>query len=276
MLNGKKIGFIGAGQMFEAIVSGALSSGAISAENVFITDVSAERLQLMATTYGLGTYPAGEKNNGAKQLIENCDIVVLAIKPQYTPALMDDIKDCFTANTLVISIVGGITLDTLQGWMPKSPVIRVMPNTPMLVGKGAAGICGGKLVTSANMAECTALFDAVGKSYIIPETLINPLTSVSGCGPAFICLFMEALADGGVEQGLPRAMALELAADALIGTAELMLHTGQHPGQLKDNVCSPGGGTIVGVHALEDGAFRSTVMNAVQRSRRRMDELGED
>ena len=149
-----------------------------------------------------------------------------------------------------------------------------MPNTPMLVRRGIAGIAAGAHASEADSALGVELFNLVGMSYLLPENLIDPLTSVSGCSPAFAYLFIEAMADGGVEKGLPRDMAIRLAAQALAGSAEMVLQTGKHPAELKDSVCSPAGSTIVGVHALERGAFRNTVMNAVTESCDKMIEVG--
>ena len=149
-----------------------------------------------------------------------------------------------------------------------------MPNTPMLVRKGIAGIAAGEKATKEDCDLGIELFNLVGISYLLPENLIDPLTSVSGCSPAFAYLFIEAMADGGVEKGLPRNMAIQLAAQALAGSAEMVLQTGKHPGELKDSVCSPAGSTIVGVHALERGGFRNTVMNAITESCDKMIEVG--
>ena len=170
--------------------------------------------------------------------------------------------------------MGGITLGFLQEYFPGNPVLRVMPNTPMLVRKGIAGIAANEKATKEHTDLGQEMFNLVGISYLLPESLIDPLTSVSGCSPAFAYLFIEAMADGGVEKGLPRSMAIQLAAQALAGSAEMVLQTGKHPAELKDSVCSPGGSTIVGVHTLERGNFRATVMNAITESCDKMIEVG--
>lgn len=274
MIKGKKIGFIGGGQMCEAIFSGALSSGVLEKTDVVVVDVLAERLRALAEKYGVGVVQNDSQNLGARQVAATSDIVVLAVKPQFSKAILKDIGENFRETTTVISIIGGITLKSLEEFIPQSPVLRAMPNTPMLVGKGCAAITPGVRATGENIAQCRELFDAVGTTMLLNENLLNPFTAVGGCGPAFAYMFMEALADGGVEQGLPRELALRTAAQMLAGSAEMILKTGQHPGQLKDSVCSPGGGTIVGVHALEEGGFRAAVMNAVEKSRDKMDDLG--
>ena len=274
MISGKKIGFIGGGQMGEAIFSGILASGQVAAGDVLITDISAPRLEQLEKEYGVGTTLNDGANAGALQVIQKSDIVVFAVKPQFARPLLQAVAGAFAPTQLVVSIMGGITLDFLAEYFPQNPVLRVMPNTPMLVRKGIAGIAANQLAQGAYAQLGVEMFNLVGRAYLLPENLIDPLTSVSGCSPAFAYLFIEAMADGGVEKGLPRQMAIELAAQALAGSAEMVLQTGQHPAQLKDNVCSPAGSTIVGVHALERGNFRATVMNAVTESCDKMIEVG--
>lgn len=272
-LIGKKLGFIGAGKMCEAILAGVLKSGAMGPENIYVCGISPERLAALADTYQVNT-ARNDDGSGAIAMAESCDIVVLSVKPQVARQVLAAAAPGFAAKTLAVSIMGGVTLATLEALLPQSPVIRVMPNTPVQVGCGASGMARGSKTADKHLSLCKALFDAVGESYLLPENLIDPLTAVSGCGPAFGYLFIEALADGGVQQGLPRQLALRLAAQALVGAGQMVLQTGRHPAQLKDNVCSPGGGTIAGVHALEGGAFRGTVMDAVAQAKKRMEELG--
>lgn len=274
MIEQKRIGFIGGGQMGEAIFSGVLASGLVKPEQVSVTDVSAERLDTLGKKYGVFTAVNDGANSGARVVIERSDIVVFAIKPQYARPMLTAVSGAFSPAQLVISIMGGITLGFLEEFFPQNPVLRVMPNTPMLVRRGIAGIAAGAHASEADSALGVELFNLVGMSYLLPENLIDPLTSVSGCSPAFAYLFIEAMADGGVEKGLPHDMAIRLAAQALAGSAEMVLQTGKHPAELKDSVCSPAGSTIVGVHALERGGFRNTVMNAVTESCDKMIEVG--
>lgn len=276
MLKEKKLGFIGAGQMCEAILAGALEKQVLAAGGVTVCDISAQRLAALADKYRVQTAENKPDGAAAASLAAGSDILVLSLKPQVAREALAPLAAALPAGTLVISIMGGVTLATLEELLPNSPVIRVMPNTPMLVGLGAAGIATGQKTTPAQLEDCLELFRAVGSCQVVEEKLIDPLTAVSGCGPAFAYLFIEALADGGVEQGLPRPMAQELAVQTLLGAAAMVQQTGQHPGELKDKVCSPGGGTIAGVHALEDGAFRATVMNAVAKARARMEALGRE
>lgn len=274
MLENRKIGFVGAGQMSEAIFSGALAKGALAADQIWVSDLLPQRLEYLQNKYHIHTRENGQQEAGTLEMLAQCDLVVLAVKPQFCHALLQAIGAHFMPEHTVVSIMGGIPLATLEMHIPNAPVLRVMPNTPMFVGKGCASISPGKKAADKDLLLCKSLFDAVGSSLLLAENLVNAFTAVGGCGPAFAYLFMEALADGGVQQGLPRDVAQKAAAQMLAGAAEMVLQTGIHPGQLKDNVCSPGGGTIAGVAALEAGAFRGTVMQAVEESRKKMDALG--
>ena len=274
MIETKKIGFIGGGQMGGAIFSGIVNSGVVPANQVYITDINAQRLAEIKEQYGINTFVNDSENTGALEVIRNADIVVFAVKPQYARPLLTAVSKSFRPEQLVVSIMGGITLSFLGEFFPNNPYLRVMPNTPMQVRKGIAGIAAGPLATKEYCDLGVEMFNLVGMSYLLPENLIDPLTSVSGCSPAYAYMFIEAMADGGVEKGLPRDMAIRLAAQALAGSAEMVLQTGKHPGELKDSVCSPAGSTIVGVHALERGAFRNTVINAITESCDKMIEVG--
>ncbi|MDR1205115.1 MAG: pyrroline-5-carboxylate reductase [Peptococcaceae bacterium] len=273
-LTEKKIGFIGAGRMAEAIFSGLLKSGEISAKNLVLTDIAAERLNEMAEKYSVPAVQSAADGQSLPRELLDCDIVLLAIKPQGANALLSAAGKQFAAGQLVVSIMGGITLAFLQERIPRAAVIRVMPNAPMLAGEGVAGVALGEKATEENGETALALFRAVGAAYLCPEHLIDALTGISGCGPAYAYIFMEAMADCGVELGLPRDMAYRLAAQTLVGAGRMALETGRHPGQLKDDVCSPGGSTIAGVHVLEQNGFRGIVMDAVEAGTRRMEEIG--
>ncbi len=274
MLQNKKIGFLGGGQMSEAIFAGALNAKAILPQNVYVSDILPSRLQYLTTEYSVNTIENGADSDGAKKLIDTCDILVLAIKPQLAEDILTPLSSCFRSDVPVFSIIGGITLDTLHAWLPQSPLVRIMPNTPMMLGRGVAGIIAGAGSTDEHIELCRQLFAAVGTTDIIPERLANPFTAVSGCGPAFSYLFIESLAAAGVQQGLSHQMALKIAAETVAGAAEMVLASTEHPARLRDNVCSPGGGTIAGIRALEEKNFRAAVMSAVESGRNRMDELG--
>lgn len=273
-LNGIKIGVIGGGQMCEAIFSGVTKNGAVSPSQITVTDLNGERLAYLQENYGFATLPNNPGNGGALLLAEQSDLLVLAVKPQFARPILSALQGKSRRDQLVLSIMGGVTIAAIEPFFPENPVIRVMPNTPMLVGKGAAGLAAGTRAMPEHLRLAKELFAQVGRTYLLPENLIDPLTGVSGCGPAFVYMMIEALADGGVAQGLPRAAALELAAQTVAGAAEMVLQTGAHPGALKDSVCSPGGSTIAGVHSLERDSFRGAVMNAVEASCQKMAEVG--
>ena len=194
------------------------------------------------------------------------------MKPQAARTVLEKLAPALT-DQLIISIMGGVTIAFLEQFC-KGPVIRVMPNTPMFVGCGAAGLVRGTHAGKEELHTAVDLFSAVGKTYVMDEKMLDALTAISGCGPAFVYQFIEALADGGVEKGLPRAVAQELAAQTVMGAGKMVLESGKHPGQLKDSVCSPGGSTIAGVHTLEQRAFRGGVMDAVDAAYEKMIEVG--
>ena len=199
--------------------------------------------------------------------------LIIAVKPHIVQDVCKDIM-AVPSDALIISVAAGVTLDTLQTNLPERRVVRVMPNTPCSVGESASGFTMGSLCKDADRATVQAIFGSVGTALELSETLLNGVTGVSGSGPAYVFEFIEALADGGVRVGLPRAQALQLAAQTVKGAAEMVLQTGEHPGVLKDRVCSPGGTTIAGVEQLEQGAMRATVINAVKASTRRSMQLG--
>lgn len=261
--------------MAEAIFSGMLSTKKVGCENITVGDIDTARLEQLHKTYGIAVLSTAEAA-GYGKLAQGCDILFLAIKPQVARKVLQQVAKVISPDTLVVSIMGGISIAMLENQLPENPVVRVMPNTPMLVECGAAGIAGGSRAGAEDVSLCKEIFDLVGISYIVDEKAIDALTGISGCGPAFVYMFIEAMADAGVEQGLPRAMAVTLAAQAVKGAAEMVLKTGKHPGQLKDDVTSPGGGTIAGVHALEKGGMRASVMDAVEAGCRRMKQVGED
>lgn len=268
----KKIAYIGAGQMCEAIFSGLIQSGTVSPERILLYDVNKKRLEDLKSRYHVTIAEPSE--HAYDDVVKWADVLFLSVRPQDAREVLSCVGPRLREDQAVISIMGGVSLSFLEGFIQNAAVVRVMPNTPMLVGEGAAGIALGARCTSQTEKIAKELFDAVGISYVLPEHLIDPLTGISGCGPAFAYLFIEAMADGGVELGLGREEALGLAAQCLIGAGKMVLETGTHPGILKDRVCSPGGGTIAGVHSLEKGNFRGTVMDAVVKSVERMGNVG--
>jgi len=201
------------------------------------------------------------------------DVIVLAVKPHIIQSACEDVAKVDT-QALVISIAAGIKLAQLEKHLPGRRVIRVMPNTPCLVGEASSGISLGSLATEEDSNTVKRIFGAVGLAVVVAENLLDAITGVSGSGPAYVFQFIEALSDGGVRAGLPRAIATQLAAQTVKGAAEMVLQTGKHPGELKDAVTSPGGTTIAGVEALEKGGFRATTISAVLATTKRSMQLG--
>lgn len=274
MLKNLRFGFIGGGQMGSAILRGVLQGDELRADQFTVCDIDEKSLKRLADSYGVNTQLNNKAGAGARETAAQCDVLLLAVKPQAAEIILAGLDERLGENTVVWSIMGGVPLARVEPLFPGRPVVRIMPNTPMMLRKGVAGITRGSLAADEHMAQVRAFFELVGRVYELPEHLIDPLTSISGCGPAFAYLFIEALADGGVREGLPRATAQELAAQTLAGAAGMVLQTGLHPGSLKDSVTSPGGGSIEGVWALEDGGFRGTVMDAVHKAALRMREVG--
>ena len=251
-----KIGFIGAGNMGKAIIAGALDSGIIAPNHLYI---SRKRPQLSADLAAKGATVMA--NN--VELARAVDCVVLAIKPVYTAQVLSEVRAAL-AGKLVISIVAGWTFEMLQNALPENArFIRVMPNTPLAVGEGMSLISNRYTCSEDEFKFVNSLFAAAGKVAVVEDAIYVAANGISGCGPAFVYQFIEALADGGVRYGVPRALAYELAAQTLIGAGKMVLETGEHPGKLKDAVCSPGGTTIEGIFALERGGMRAAVMDAV-------------
>jgi pyrroline-5-carboxylate reductase len=209
-----------------------------------------------------------------RDVTERSDVLILAVKPQSMAPVLAELRSVVTDGHLVVSIAAGVPLAALAaGLGPSCRLIRVMPNTPALVGAGASGYCLGPNATADDEAVVRACLGSVGRAYRVPESLLDAVTGLSGSGPAFVYLMIEALSDGGVRVGLPRDVATALAAQTLLGAAQMVLETGLHPGVLKDQVASPGGTTIAGLHALERGGLRAALIDAVQAATRRSAEL---
>jgi len=263
------IGFLGAGQMATALAVGWAKAGLLDAARSRAADpVPGARANFKLTT-GI---QATESN---LDILAACDVLVLAVKPQMMDTVLAEIQPAVSVSHLLVSIAAGVTLKTLGERLgEKARLVRVMPNTPCLVGASATGFSPGPNATPEDAALVEKLFSAVGVAYRVPEHLLDAVTGLSGSGPAFVYLFIEALADGGVKCGLPRNVAQSLAAQTVMGAAKMVLETGQHPGALKDAVASPGGTTIAGLHALERAAFRAAAMDAVEAAAKRAQELG--
>lgn len=261
-----KIGFLGAGAMGGAILSGAVSAGVLDPKNVYVSDVSEKILEKYAA---LGCNIC--KNND--ELGKASDIVVLAVKPQYAAPALAALGDTMNGKA-VISIMAGATVERIRSMIKGDiRVLRCMPNTPALVNAGAFALCNETDLTAEEKAFAEKLFTSIGIVEWMSEKLIDTACGLSGSGPAFVALFIEALADGGVLEGLPRPTAYRLAAQTVMGTAKLIMDTGMHPGQVKDMVSSPGGTTITGCQVLEEMGFRAAAIDAVQAATNRSREL---
>lgn len=253
-----KIGFIGLGNMARAIIGGMLEKGIVSAEDICGSAKTQKTLEAVQKTYGIHVF----QSNAA--VASQCETLVLAVKPQFLEGVIREIRDAVQPDTLIISIAAGKTLDWLEkAFGRKIKLVRCMPNTPALVGEGCTGVCVNGAVSEEEKAYSLRLMESFGKASLVEERLMNAVGAVSGSSPAYVFLFIEAMADAGVAAGMPRTQAYEFAAQAVYGSAKLMLETGKHPGELKDMVCSPGGTTIEGVRVLEEAGFRGAVMNAL-------------
>ncbi|MBI5213533.1 MAG: pyrroline-5-carboxylate reductase [Nitrospirae bacterium] len=258
------IGFIGGGNMAEALIKGMTSQGM---KNIIVSEPMEERRQYLEKTYGVKTTA---DNKGVANL---CDIIILAVKPQNMASVLDEIKDAVTDDKTVVSIAAGITLSYLQSKLKTKKLIRVMPNTPALVQEGMSVMSLCECFSDRDIAIVRDIFMSVGRVLTMPEKYMNAVTALSGSGPAFIALFVEALIEGGVKMGINKEHAVELAVQTLLGTAKL-LDTGMSPEKLREMVTSPGGTTAAGLKVFEEKDFKNTVMDALQAAVKRAEELG--
>jgi pyrroline-5-carboxylate reductase len=267
-LKGVKLGFIGAGAMGGAIIQGLLAGGRVVGKNLVYYDPDRTR-QTQMDQLGVQAAPV-------PAAVMQAQVVLLAVKPQVMDQVLGGIRGAARPGHLIISIAAGLTLKALETALPQSRVIRVMPNTPTLVGAGMAALAPGSRATLEDLALALEIFEALGRAVVVEERLMDAVTGLSGSGPAYVAVFLEALTDGGVKMGLPRPLALLLASQTVIGAARLCLEKEIPPGMLKDLVTSPGGTTIAGLHVLEEGGFRGLVMSAVEAAARRARELGKE
>ena len=264
------IAMIGSGQMGEALIGGWLAAKTVPTEALVATDASAERRDLVKRRFGVRT---GTDNRDAAS---RADVVVLAVKPQILDGVMKELSPAL-AGKLVLSIAAGVTIAHLARLAPKGArFVRVMPNTPVLVREGVSALSFGDGVSAQDQQLARRLFEAVGRAVVVEEKLMDAVTGLSGSGPAYVFMAIEALADGGVKMGLPRTVADLLAAQTVLGAARMVLETGEHPAKLKDRVASPGGTTIAGLHRLEQGGLRAALMAAVEAAAKRSEELGRE
>ena len=269
MMLTQTIGFIGAGQMARALAQGFVAAGLASGRQVVHCDpVEAAALEFAARV------AEAKKCVSNEEVVAQSNIVFLAVKPQNMPAVFAEIGGKVGAEKLFVSIAAGVTLAKLCDGLRTNRVVRVMPNTPALVGKGASAYALGPAATAADGQLVGQLLGAVGQAFQVDEKMLDAVTGLSGSGPAYVYVMIEALSDGGVRMGLPRDVATALAAQTLRGAAEMVLTTGEHPASLKDKVTSPGGTTIAGLQALEDRGLRAALIAAVEAATRRSVELG--
>jgi pyrroline-5-carboxylate reductase len=269
-LRKKKVAILGSGNMGEALVKGLLRAGKVPPESLVCTDERAERREELQRRYGV------QVTGDNRAAVAGADIAVIAVKPQVIDAVLEAIAPAVDAKKLVISIAAGVPIAAIARKLGTGVrIIRTMPNTPALVGAGAAALARGPHATEQDLEQALALFEAVGVAVVVEEHHLDAVTGLSGSGPAFVFMAIEALADGGVKMGLARPVAMALAAQAVMGSAKLVLETGEHPGRLKDQVTSPGGTSIAGVHALEQHGFRAALIAAVEAATKRSRELGE-
>ena len=265
----EKIGIIGAGKMGSAIIKGILNAGIVQENQLVASDPVLELGKALADETGIACV------NNNKQVVEASDIVLFAVKPQVINKVLLEIAGVVKPDKLFVSIAAGVPLARLESFLPdKTHVIRVMPNTPCLVGEGASAYSGGQYANSRDLARVGDIFSGVGIAIAMEEYHLDAVTALSGSGPAYVFLFIESLTAGGVQMGLNHDVALKLAVQTVLGSAIMARDTRQHIAELRDAVTSPGGTTIAGLHALEEGAFRATVMDAIASATARSVELG--
>lgn len=253
----KIIGFIGAGNMGSAMIGGILNSSLATSSQVIASAHTAATLEQLRTRWGIETTPSNET------VAERSDILFLAVKPNKFDEVIPQIASHVKNQCVVVSIAAGKSIDTIESAFGREiKLVRAMPNTPALVGEAMSALCANASVTAEELAEVTQIFNSFGKCEVVPESLIDAVVGVSGSSPAYVYMFIEAMADAAVADGMPRAQAYKFAAQSVYGAAKMVLETGKHPGELKDAVCSPGGTTIEAVAALEKGGLRDTVITA--------------
>lgn len=262
----KKIVVIGAGNMGSALIRGLVKS--VAATQVTAVDIDSELLARLHDAVGVHT------SEDATAAVAAADIVVIAIKPQHLSDV-SGVREAMTPDHLVVSIVAGVSTRTLESVFGDVPVVRTMPNILAQIGASVAGLCAGSFASDVHVTTASAILGAVGETVVVDEAQMDAVTGLSGSGPAYVFVLIDALADGGVKCGLPKATAMKLATQTVLGAARMVAESDEHPMSLKDKVTSPGGTTIAGLKALEDGGFRAVLMNAVEAATNRSAELGD-
>ena len=261
--------FLGGGQMAEAIARGVIAAGLLPADRIAASEIRAERRAYLSEQVGITAVATNA------EAVALGDVILLAVKPQDTAVVLADIGSQVRTDQVVVSIAAGVTLAKLEApFAAPVPVIRVMPNTPCLVGQGMAAIARGRHATAEHEARVLSIFNATGKALSVPEKDLDAVTALSGSGPGYVAVIIEAMIDGGVRAGLARDIATTLAVQTVLGSAQLLSETRTHPAVLKDMVSSPGGTTIAGIHALEQGGLRAALIDAIVAATERSRELG--
>jgi len=269
MLKNRHVGLVGTGNMGEALIHGLLHGHLCRPDQILCSDTRPERLKAIREKYGV----KGTSHN--TEVVKQSDLIIIAVKPQIMKNVVEEIAKYLNLSKLIISIAAGVPLEAIESCAKKElKLIRVMPNICVSVREGVSAIAGGRHALKEDLMMAKTIFDSVGKSLFIDEYLLDAVTGLSGSGPAYIFLIIDALADAGVKVGLSRDDALILASQTVLGAAKMLIETGEHPGKLKDMVTSPGGTAIAGLHTLEEGGLRTTLINAVEVATQRSEALG--
>ena len=254
----KSIGFIGAGNMASAIIGGIVKSNLINPNKIIASALSDSTLERVSKSFGINT------TKNSKEVVKNSDIVFVAVKPNVYDSVLEEVKDFITNDKIIVTIAAGKTIESVENIIGcDKKIVRTMPNTPALVNEGMTAICPNKNINDDELNEVLSIFNSFGKSEIVKESLIDAVIGVSGSSPAYVFMFIEALADGAVRAGMPRQQAYKFASQSVMGSAKMVLESEKHPGELKDMVCSPGGTTIEAVAILEESNMRSSIIKAV-------------
>lgn len=268
MLDNKKIGVIGAGHIGTAVIGGMLRAKLTSPKNIYASKKSTNNLEDISKTFGIHT------TTDNKKVARSSEILILAVKPMNAREVLSEIKDVIEPSQLIITVMAGIKSSFINALLEvQCPVIRSMPNTPVLVDAGATAICKGEFANEDHLKIAHTIFKSVGTVEVVPENLLDAVTGLSGSGPAYIYMVIEAMTDGGVKMGIPRQIAFRLASQTVFGAAKLVIETGKHPAILKDEVTTPGGTAIAAVHELETHGLRTMLINAVSTATIRSKEL---
>jgi pyrroline-5-carboxylate reductase len=266
---GIRVGFIGTGNMGSPLVKGVAGSGLVAPGDVSIYDVDREKANALSKEAGVVL--AGSN----QEVVKNSDYIILAVKPIYIKSVLEECKDQFDGSKVLISIAVGVSISSIREIIgEEAQVVRTMPNTPVMVGEGMTLICFDANVNTQKRDFVKSLFKCVGKAEELEERLMSEVTALTGSSPAYVYIFIEAMADAAVKSGIPRNMAYRLAAQAVLGSAKMVLESGKHPGELKDQVCSPAGTTIEAVSTLEKNGFRYAVMDAMDECTKKAREIG--